>query len=163
MGKREGRIPPAVFLCNALVNCWMQFLPYRFYMPVELFPHQTRIRMSILLGQYLQNASVTRCGRRNATQRREAGKTYPPSEPRQTVKVARFDIVRRVKERRLLWLEEAEDLESAKSRIQELASVWPGEFEVMDRCSHRVVAKSALTENRGREYVSCNSGKVKNA
>lgn len=79
------------------------------------------------------------------------------------MKIARFDIVRKLKERRLLWLEEAEDLESAKSRMQELASVWPGEFEVMDRGSHQVVAKSALTENRRTEYVSGNSGKVKNA
>ena len=55
--------------------------------------------------------------------------------------VPRFDIVRKVNEQRLLWLEDAADLDSAKSRIQELASVWPGEFDVMDRCSHRIVAK----------------------
>ena len=67
--------------------------------------------------------------------------TYQPSGPRQAVKLSRFDIVRRVKDQELLWLEEAADLESAKSRIQELASVWPGEFDVMDQCSHQTVAK----------------------
>jgi len=75
------------------------------------------------------------------------------------VKVPRFDIVRKVNEQRLLWLEEAADLESAKSRIQELASVWPGEFDVMDRCSHQIVAKvigpsdeyPRRTENRSRQ------------
>ena len=83
------------------------------------------------------------------------------------MKVPRFDIVRKLNEQRLLWLEDAADLESAKSRIQELASVWPGEFDVMDRCSHQIVAKNvaknALTENGRGEYVSGNSGKVKNA
>ena len=57
------------------------------------------------------------------------------------MKLPRFDIVRKVNEQALLWLEEASDLESAKSRIQELASVWPGEFDVMDGCSHQAVAK----------------------
>jgi len=57
------------------------------------------------------------------------------------MKVSCFDIVRRVNEQKLLWLEDTSDLEKAKSRIQELAFVWPGEFEVIDRCSHRIVAK----------------------
>ena len=57
------------------------------------------------------------------------------------MKVPRFDIVRKVSAQRLLWLEDAADLESAKSRIQELASVWPGEFDVMDRYTHQIVAK----------------------
>lgn len=59
-----------------------------------------------------------------------------------TVKLPRFDIVRKVNEQKLLWLEEAADLTRAKSRIQELASVWPGEFHVMDQSSHQVVAKA---------------------
>jgi hypothetical protein len=67
--------------------------------------------------------------------------TYQPSRPRQAVKLPRFDIVRKVNEQALLWLEEAADLESAKSRIRELATVWPEEFDVMDRRSHQTVAK----------------------
>jgi hypothetical protein len=56
------------------------------------------------------------------------------------VKSPRFDIVRKENERMLLWLEDAADLKTAKSRIQELASLWPGEFEVMDQLSHQTVA-----------------------
>ena len=67
--------------------------------------------------------------------------TFQPSVPPQAVKLLRFDIVRKVAEQTLLWLEDATDLERAISRIQELASVWPGEFDVMDQCSHQVVAK----------------------
>jgi hypothetical protein len=44
-------------------------------------------------------------------------------------------------EQALLWLEDTADLERAKSRIQELAFIWPGEFDVMDRRSHQIVAK----------------------
>jgi len=51
-----------------------------------------------------------------------------------------FDIVRRDSEG-LLWLEDAADLECAKARIQELASFWPGEFEVMDQQAHQTLAK----------------------
>ena len=57
------------------------------------------------------------------------------------MKLPCFDIARRVDEQTLLWLEDTADLESAKSRIQELVSVWPGEFDVMDRRSHQIVAK----------------------
>ena len=62
-----------------------------------------------------------------------------------------YDIVRRENESKLLWLESAEDLDSAKSRIQELTSFWPGEFQVLDRASHRLVVasdtRSASTED----------------
>jgi len=50
-----------------------------------------------------------------------------------------YDIVRKDGEK-LLWLEDAADLESAESRIQELTSFWPGEFQVMDQQNHRLVA-----------------------
>jgi len=85
------------------------------------------------------------------------------------MKVRCFEIVRRVNEQELLWLEDTADLERAKSRIQELAFVWPGEFDVMDRSSHQIVAKvvgpvdelpvERPTENGRREYVR--SGKFK--
>jgi hypothetical protein len=58
------------------------------------------------------------------------------------VKLRHYDIVRRENGRKLLWLEDAADLERAKSRIEELASLWPGEFEVMDQQSHQAIAKS---------------------
>jgi hypothetical protein len=58
------------------------------------------------------------------------------------VKLPHYDIVRRENGRKLLWLEDTADLEKAKTRIQELASYWPGEFEVMDQQSHQAIAKS---------------------
>jgi len=57
------------------------------------------------------------------------------------VKWQHFDIVRKELEGKLLWLEDAEDLASAKARIQELASFWPGEFDVMDQQTHQTLAK----------------------
>jgi hypothetical protein len=57
------------------------------------------------------------------------------------VKSSHYHIVRKENERSLLWLEDAEDLDNAKSRIQELTSFWPGEFQVMDQQTHQIVAK----------------------
>jgi hypothetical protein len=66
----------------------------------------------------------------------------PPHSPKvAVVKLQHFDIVRRELEGKLLWLEDAEDLASAKTRIQELASFWPGEFDVMDQQTHQTLAK----------------------
>jgi len=63
-----------------------------------------------------------------------------PHGKRGSMKSGHYDIVRRVNESRLLWLESAEDLDRAKRRIQELTSFWPGEFRVLDQDSHRLVA-----------------------
>jgi len=56
------------------------------------------------------------------------------------VKPPHYDIVRK-EGQKLLWLEDAADLNSAKSRIRELTSFWPGEFQVMDQQNHRLVAE----------------------
>jgi hypothetical protein len=56
-------------------------------------------------------------------------------------KLQHYDIVRKDNDRYAIWLESAPDLGTAESRIEELTSVWPGEFQVVDRQSHRVVAK----------------------
>jgi hypothetical protein len=52
-----------------------------------------------------------------------------------------YDIVRKEGEK-LRWLEDAKDLDSAVSRIRELSSFWPGEFQVMDQQNHRLVAEN---------------------
>jgi hypothetical protein len=52
-----------------------------------------------------------------------------------------YDIIRKDNDRYAIWLESAPDLPAAESRIEELTAVWPGEFQVIDRQSHRVVAK----------------------
>jgi hypothetical protein len=49
-------------------------------------------------------------------------------------------MVRKENESRLLWLESAGDLDRATSRVHELTSFWPGEFQVMDQDSHQLVA-----------------------
>lgn len=56
------------------------------------------------------------------------------------MKSGHYDIVRKENDRRLLWLESAEDLDRAKCRIKELASLWPGKFQVLDQESHQLVA-----------------------
>ena len=55
----------------------------------------------------------------------------------------RYDIVRKEDDTRTVWLESASDLNAAESRIEELTSFWPGEFQVVDQQTHRVVAKIA--------------------
>ena len=57
------------------------------------------------------------------------------------MKPQHYDIVRKEGEK-LLLIEDAADLDSAKSRIRELSSFWPGEFQVMDQQNHRTVAKN---------------------
>ena len=40
-----------------------------------------------------------------------------------------------------MWLEEAKDLDAAESRIHELISYWPGEFQIIDQQTHATVGK----------------------
>jgi hypothetical protein len=65
----------------------------------------------------------------------------------------RYDIVRKEKDKSAIWLEAASDLNTAESRIEELTSLWPGEFQIMDRQNHRIVEKiispSDHTQGRG--------------
>ena len=65
----------------------------------------------------------------------------------------RYDIVRKEKDKSAIWLEVASDLNTAESRIEELTSLWPGEFQIMDRQNHRIVEKiispSDHTQGRG--------------
>jgi hypothetical protein len=62
------------------------------------------------------------------------------------MKAHHYDIVRKDGEK-LRWLEDAADLESAASRIRELTSFWPGEFQVMDQQNHQMVAYWPSSEN----------------
>ena len=57
------------------------------------------------------------------------------------MKPRRYYIVRRENQREVRWIEDAADLESAKCRIKELVSFWPGSFEVMDQQTHQMLAK----------------------
>ena len=50
-----------------------------------------------------------------------------------------YDIVRKERNKLAIWLEVAADLNAAESRIEELTSFWPGEFQIMDQQNHRIV------------------------
>ena len=69
----------------------------------------------------------------------------PPGSCR-IMKAHHYDIVRKDGEK-LRWLEDAADLESAASRIRELTSFWPGDFQVMDQQNHQMVAFWSSSEN----------------
>jgi hypothetical protein len=43
----------------------------------------------------------------------------------------------------LIWLEDATDLEVAESRIKELISFWPGEYQVFDLLTKQMVLNMA--------------------
>jgi hypothetical protein len=51
----------------------------------------------------------------------------------------RFDIVRRETEKTLFWLEGVAELSLAKSRVEELLSFWPGEFQIFDLETKQVI------------------------
>jgi hypothetical protein len=82
-------------------------------------------------------------------------KTHSPGATT-AVKSSHYHIVRKENERRMLWLEDAEDLDSAKSRIQELTSFWPGEFQVMDQQTYQIVAKVNGPPESGERGVEQN-------
>jgi hypothetical protein len=44
----------------------------------------------------------------------------------------RYDIVRKESEKAIYWLEGAAELSIAKSRVEELLSFWPGEYQIFD-------------------------------
>jgi hypothetical protein len=52
-----------------------------------------------------------------------------------------YDIVRKEDNKSAIWLETAPDLNTAESRIHDLASFWPGEFQIMDQQNHQIVEK----------------------
>ena len=51
----------------------------------------------------------------------------------------RFDIVRRESEKTLFLLERLSELHLAKSRVEELLSFWPGEYQVFDLETKEVI------------------------
>lgn len=55
-----------------------------------------------------------------------------------------LDILKRIDEVNFRWLEAAEDLQSAKSLIEERQAHSPGEYVVFDRRTQEIVAKSKL-------------------
>jgi hypothetical protein len=56
------------------------------------------------------------------------------------MKSQHYDIVREEGTKGSVWLEAASDLNTAESRIDELASFWPGKFQIMDQRNHEARA-----------------------
>jgi hypothetical protein len=52
-----------------------------------------------------------------------------------------YDIVRKEGNESAIWLEAAPDLNTAESRIHELTSFWPGEFQIIDQQNHQIVER----------------------
>jgi hypothetical protein len=57
-----------------------------------------------------------------------------------------YDIVRRDGEKALFWLEGAADLSLAKSRVEQLLSFWPGEYQIFDLRTKEVVLTASAPE-----------------
>jgi hypothetical protein len=57
------------------------------------------------------------------------------------MKPRHYDIVRKDRDKSAIWLEAASDLSTAESRIAELSSFWPGEFQIMDQENHQIMEK----------------------
>jgi len=53
--------------------------------------------------------------------------------------IVRYDIVRKDNDKALFWLESAADLSFAKSRVEQLLSFWPGEYQIFDLRTKEVV------------------------
>ena len=51
----------------------------------------------------------------------------------------RYDILRKENGKSLIWLEDADDLQAAESRVKELISFWPGEYQVFDLQTKQMV------------------------
>jgi len=57
--------------------------------------------------------------------------------------IRRFDIVRRENEKAVFWLEGAPELSIARSRVEELLSFWPGEYQIFDLETKEIVFTSS--------------------
>jgi len=57
------------------------------------------------------------------------------------MKLHHYDIVRQEDDKSAIWLEAVSDLNTAQCRIQELVSLWPGQFKVVDQQSHQIIAR----------------------
>jgi hypothetical protein len=59
----------------------------------------------------------------------------------------RYDIVRKQNDQAIIWLEAAADLEAAESRVKELLSFWPGEYQVFDQQTQQLVKALSSAES----------------
>jgi len=69
----------------------------------------------------------------------------------------RYDIVRKESEEAAFWLENAAELSVAKSRVQELLSFWPGEYQIFDLTTQQAVLTTATPSATQEEMPLSNS------
>lgn len=69
----------------------------------------------------------------------------------------RFDIVRRENEKAMFWLEGAPELSVARSRVEELLSFWPGEYQIFDLETNSVVLSTSELLAMPQEVPASNS------
>jgi hypothetical protein len=69
------------------------------------------------------------------------------------MKLHHYDIVRQEDDKSAIWLEAVSDLNAAQRRIQELVSLWPGQFQVVDQQSHQIIARVNGLPNHGEPMV----------
>jgi hypothetical protein len=55
----------------------------------------------------------------------------------------RYDILRKGNEEAVIWLEGVADLTAAESRVKELLSFWPGDYQIFDLQTKQVVLNTA--------------------
>jgi len=76
------------------------------------------------------------------------------------VELAQYDILRKEKNKAVIWLETSADLTTARGRIKQIVSFWPGTYEVVERESQRIVAtvgggvRLRAPFRRTREYAA---------
>ena len=64
-----------------------------------------------------------------------------------------YDIVRKDHDRLAIWLETASDLNTAESRIEELTSFWPGDFQIVDQQNHQIVEEIISPADRHQGVI----------
>jgi hypothetical protein len=80
------------------------------------------------------------------------------SEPERhySMKLHHYDIVREEDNKSGIWLEAAPDLNTAESRVHELTSFWPGEFQIIDQQNHQIVERtiSSSDHTQGHDQLT---------
>jgi hypothetical protein len=70
------------------------------------------------------------------------------------MKSRHYDIVRKERNKPAIWLEAASDLNTAESRVEELTSFWPGEFQIVDQQNHQIVEDIIRPSDRNQDVIS---------
>lgn len=70
-------------------------------------------------------------------------------QPKGTMPLSPFDILKRHDDGSFLWIEAAQNLELAQARLRELCARAPGEYFVFDQKTQQIVAKLSTHPTSG--------------